>query len=401
MARILLATEGSWISHVSRVLLVGMALARAGHSVEFACSGRHTGLIDQAGFRRYEMFTKPPDFGLAHARRRGSSYDREIVSKYVEAELACFDAVRPDLVLGDFRLTLGLSAEARKIPFVAVLNGYWTHYYAAAHTAPESLALVSLVGTKLASRFFRPLRNRFLKAAEHPFNEQRVKLGLHRKGDLFEEMASDTLNLIVDLPAFTPLKDAPERFRFVGPIVWEPEVPLPEWFPHLERDRPILYVTLGSTGNAGVLAQVVDQYRDTEYQVVVSGLAALPGRASPNVFVAPLLPGLRILEVADVIVCHGGNGTIYQALSKGVPVIGIPTMHDQWFNMERVEALQAGVMLSEKRFSAPALRRAVERVLTDPVIRDGAAALQGAIAATDAPSTAARLIDDLLRTGRL
>jgi UDP:flavonoid glycosyltransferase YjiC (YdhE family) len=56
------------------------------------------------------------------------------------------------------------------------------------------------------------------------------------------------------------------------------------------------------------------------------------------------------MKQCDLVVCHGGNGTIYQALQHGKPVIGIPTVPDQQFNMRRVESLGIGKMLSWKDF---------------------------------------------------
>ena len=48
-------------------------------------------------------------------------------------------------------------------------------------------------------------------------------------------------------------------------------------------------------------------------------------------------------EAADVVVCHAGNGTIYQALSQGKPIVGVPEFHDQEFNMQRVETFGVGL----------------------------------------------------------
>ncbi len=43
-----------------------------------------------------------------------------------------------------------------------------------------------------------------------------------------------------------------------------------------------------------------------------------------------------ILPFAKVMICHGGNGTIYQALAHGVPVLGITSMFEQEWNMQQV-----------------------------------------------------------------
>lgn len=397
MARILCATEGNWISHVARSLQVGRALRRAGHAVEFACSGSQTGILEADGFSVHPLATKDPHFGLSAARRQGSSYDDAIVRRYVESEIACLRELRPDAVVGDFRLTLGISTEALGIPYVSLLNGYWTNYYAVRHHVPDSLAVVEALGTAIPDLLFPLLRRRFLRRAAAPFNRERARHGLAPRGNLFDVMASDGLNLVVDLPEFTPVEAMPASFRYAGPILWEPDLPLPDWASRLERGRPTVYATFGSTGAERLLDEIVALYASSEVQLVVGGIDAAGIRALPdNVHVAKLLPGMKLMALSDVVICHGGNGTIYQALSQGVPIVGIPTMHDQWFNMERVEALGAGLKVSERRFSRDRLRDAVDRVLHEPGFRAAARALSARVLAMDGAANAARFIGEWL-----
>ena len=46
-------------------------------------------------------------------------YDVNTLRSYVRADLALLEAVKPDLVVGDFRISLGVSARVAGIP-------YWT-----------------------------------------------------------------------------------------------------------------------------------------------------------------------------------------------------------------------------------------------------------------------------------
>lgn len=76
------------------------------------------------------------------------------------------------------------------------------------------------------------------------------------------------------------------------------------------------------------------------------------------------------MEKSDVVICRGGNGTIYQAMSKGVLIIGIPTMHDQEWNFDRVQDLGFGIHLSELKFKSDHLIRAVEAIFTNEAYRE-------------------------------
>lgn len=394
--KVLIVTEGNWLSHISRSLQIGRALRHQGHLIEFSCTGQFVPLIEKEGFSVLPIYTKDPGKGLARARKSGSSYDDETVRTYVEAETKLIDERAPDVVVGDFRLPLSISTEICRVPYVSILNGYWTNYYTASHSAPSSMQIVSVLGQSVADLFFPFLRRMFLKIAAKPFNKERRRRGLAPIKNLFEVMQSNDLNLIVDIPSYTPQYNLPPHFHFVGPIVWEPNLPEPEWLKKLDRARPIIYFTMGSTGFTDFFNVALDLFADAEFQVLFTGGGMdLPEDRPANFFVEEYAPGLKIMEMSDLVVCHGGNGTIYQALSRGVPIVGIPTMHDQWFNMERVEDLGVGLKLDKKKFMPSHLAEAVEKILADQSYTNNIEPLRGEMARYDAPQKAAELIANL------
>lgn len=208
-------------------------------------------------------------------------------------------------------------------------------------------------------------------------------------------MASKQLNLIVDLPEFTPLTHLPAHHKFIGPIVWEPRMAYPAWLSQIQKDRPVVYFTVGSTGFEEILNSAITLYSNTKYQVIITtgGNSALFDNDFDNIFIEKIAPGVKLMEVSDVVVCHGGNGTIYQALSKGVPIVGIPTMHDQWFNMERVEALGVGIKINHKKFQAREIFQAVDTILLNEKFKQNANRFKSLIAQYDAPKLASEYIN--------
>jgi len=112
-------------------------------------------------------------------------------------------------------------------------------------------------------------------------------------------------------------------------------------------------------------------------------LAAIP----ENFIVTDWAPGSSIMKKANVVICHGGNGTIYQAMSQGVPMI-----HDQAFNMQRVEDLGIGIELSELKFQPSHLSCAVERILNERSFKENSLRYKEILEKYDGPRTAAQLI---------
>jgi UDP:flavonoid glycosyltransferase YjiC (YdhE family) len=194
---------------------------------------------------------------------------------------------------------------------------------------------------------------------------------------------------------------APSTLRYVGPLLWDADIPLPSWYSGLERGRPTVYFTMGSTGDARFFEEAVRVFGGTGYQVLITtgGLAEIKDAPS-NVLSAKYAPGDALMRVSDVVVSHGGNGTIYQALSRGVPVIGLPTIFDQEINMRRVTALGVGLRISSHGYvGGDVLAEAVRTVVGDPGYRERARGLARSIAATDGPRTAALHVHDFLEHG--
>lgn len=102
------------------------------------------------------------------------------------------------------------------------------------------------------------------------------------------------------------------------------------------------------------------------------------------------------MEKSDIVICHGGNGTIYQAMSKGVSIIGIPTMHDQEFNLDRVVDLGIGIHLSELKFKPIHLVEAVEKILSKKSYKENALKYKNIVKQYNGPSKGAKLIDSYL-----
>jgi MGT family glycosyltransferase len=397
MARILAIGDGGFLSHVSRPLEIAKQLRTAGHEVVFAATGPYAELATNAGFDVRPIRTVPVARILSRSRiGRADWYTLEHIRETVAADEALFDAVAPELVLGDFRHSLHTSCELAGVPFASILNASWTNYYSVVYRAPEHLAVTRLLGERLATRISPWVKSAILRWDVRAHNHYRRERGLGPFWNVWEMFSGD-LNLLVDIPEYGPTADLPANYRYVGPVIWEPEVAVPSWLERIDPGRPTLYFTMGSTGHARYLEEALRIFGGTDYQCLMTtaGLIA-PSAVPENFFVCEFAPGSALMEKCDVVVCQGGNGTIYQALRAGVPVIGIPTMHDQEFNLQRVVDLGVGVQLSDLRFRAQDLRDAVAGVLEDPQVRSNAARLARTLAEHDGPRAAAEEIGAFL-----
>ena len=111
-----------------------------------------------------------------------------------------------------------------------------------------------------------------------------------------------------------------------------------------------------------------------------------------NVHVEPWIDQARVLDHADLVVCHGGSGTTLAALAAGVPLVIVPLFADQFENARRIAAARAGrVVESQIRTggtrsinaaAAPEITRSIEDVLGDVTYRDRTRAIAAEMTAT-------------------
>lgn len=50
---------------------------------------------------------------------------------------------------------------------------------------------------------------------------------------------------------------------------------------------------------------------------------------------------------AGAIICHGGQGVVNEALSRGIPLILVPTQAEQYFIAEKIKAMGVGIVINK------------------------------------------------------
>jgi UDP:flavonoid glycosyltransferase YjiC (YdhE family) len=102
------------------------------------------------------------------------------------------------------------------------------------------------------------------------------------------------------------------------------------------------------------------------------------------------------MPLCDLIIIHGGQGSVQSAIAACVPMIGIPLQPEQFFNVRQVERHGAGRCLSLRELKKGKLRAAIQDVLGDPRYRTAMGKLQGFQAARNGPCEVARVIPQLV-----
>lgn len=368
--KILFIPEAIALAHLSRLLPIANTMRQNGFQCSFACGAVYKNFIIAEGFECYDLFTLRWEDFLPNLIHFKPMYNKQTVERYVEAELKCLEQIKPDAVIGDFRNTLRISTGIKKIPYSAVINAYLTSFYAAKMRLPENFFLAKIFGDDFMNAVPPFLRN-FVKktiAFQHgsAFRDYTKRHGLAPIQDFFHAANSPFLNLIADAQEFAPCSNLPLNYRYVGPLLWQPAMAIPEVFARINESRPSIYLTLGTTGEKGLLALAKEAFGNEPYNILTTtGDAEFKEKLPDNFFASPYAPALELIERASLVICHGGINTIYQALSRGKPVIGLPVFSDQEFHLQRVVELKLGISLRRGRVNSRNLSQAADEVIRD------------------------------------
>lgn len=175
---------------------------------------------------------------------------------------------------------------------------------------------------------------------------------------------------------------------------------VPQSFQDRGDDSALIYLSLGSLGGAdiGLLQRLIDLLGTTRHRIVVSmGPRAAEIRLADNAIGAEFLPQTRVIPEVDLVITHGGNNTVTEAVHFGKPMIVLPLFWDQYDNAQRVDETGYGIRLSTYEFADHELLDAVERIVGDDAMRRRAATTGAAVRARDGLRSGALVIE---RVGR-
>jgi UDP:flavonoid glycosyltransferase YjiC (YdhE family) len=411
--RILLGAFGD-PGHAFPMIALGRALAARGHEVTLQTWRRWQRHVQDEGLDfapapEYTVFPSGPeplDFyeAVVHATRDTQPLLREL---------------QPHAVVADI-LTLApaLAAELEQLPLATLIPHVYPH--GESHFPIYSLGARlprSGLGRALWRRAQRPVTSG-LELGRRELNATRARLGLpplaHVHGGISRQLA-----LLATFPQLEYPRPWPEHVHVVGPLMWEPpagdgrrvaagraagvsaragwerganassrELPLVLVAPSTAQDPEHRLLHAALRGLAGAPVRVLATYN-----------RRLPPRPLPvpdNATVVEWVVYTHTMPRCDVVVCHGGHGTLVRALSCGTPVVACPAVGDMNENAARLDWAGAGVRVPRRFISPRVLRLAVERVLDDEAMRQRTRELAAWVRANHSGAQAAALVEGLV-----
>lgn len=215
------------------------------------------------------------------------------------------------------------------------------------------------------------LSDALLAAVADVLDEVRPRLGLAPDPGL--AALRDELVICFAPPALhDPTVPLPAGLRSFRPA-WAPVSGLPpDAIAGMGVDRPLVYATLGTVFNdpaddlpffPSILEGLGDAAVDLLIAVGPNVDPASLGGQRPGVRVLPYVPQQAVLDRCAVVICHGGYGTLLDAVGAAVPLVVVPFGADQHINAAAVQRLGIGIVIGETSLSPQTVRDAVESLL--------------------------------------
>jgi UDP:flavonoid glycosyltransferase YjiC (YdhE family) len=361
---VLLVAEAVTLAHYARIIAMARALDPSDYDVVVASDSRFASIGPTATCRKYELKSIPSSaFTEALARGR-PVYDADTLAAYVDNDLALFARVKPDLVIGDFRLSLAVSAPASRVRYAAVANAYWSPYAAIEFPVPD-LPMTRVLGVPLAQKVFNVARSAAFALHSRPLDRIRRRHNLPPLGgDLRTAYTWGDYTLYADVPDYVPMRTLPVNHRYIGPLMWSTRPDMPDWWDHLPPEAPLVLVTLGTTGTATLLPAILASLAPQPAIIVVATATDIRLSDVPaNARVARYLPLDVVAPRCKLVVCNGGSLTTYGAFVSNAPVLGLCTNMDQLLNMQAVSRFGAGLALRAGALAPHDLQDCVGRLL--------------------------------------
>jgi UDP:flavonoid glycosyltransferase YjiC (YdhE family) len=375
--------------HFLPLVPIAEATRDAGHEVAFAAPASFAPRVEGIGFRAFPAGTdiSPRDFERTHpdlAREMASLQGKELTEflwrnvlagvfapRMVADLLALCETWKPDVIVRS-QLEFGalLVAERLGIP----------------HAAVQTMAL----------------QPRLEQLITEPLDRLRVSYGL--SPDPEGRMLYRYLFLTTRPPSFQePSAPLPATARPIRPVPFDQsgDEGLPAWVSDLLA-QPTVYLTLGTTTlnqRPDVFSTLIEALRDDPVNLIVTvGRNQNPNQFGPqpaNVHIERYIPQSLLFPRCDLVICHGGSGTVMGALASGLPMVILPMAADQPENAERCAALRVARVIQPGDLSVANAREAARSVLRDESYRRQAQRLQAEIVALPGPERAVELLQQL------
>ncbi|CAG9792434.1 unnamed protein product [Diatraea saccharalis] len=173
-------------------------------------------------------------------------------------------------------------------------------------------------------------------------------------------------------------RPVPPNVIYMGGLHQNPEKELPKDLKeYLDSSKNgVIYISFGTNVNPSLLPPnriqtMVNVLAKLPYDILWKwNTDELPGRTS-NIKISKWLPQSDLLKHPKIklFITQGGLQSTDETITAGVPVIGMPMLGDQWYNVEQYVFHKVGVRLELETITEDNFQKALDEVLNNDSYR--------------------------------
>lgn len=302
--------------------------------IMFIYSEEYGRFVEENGFMQTIPVSSKFDNVVLKTREFDFSWiNYKSVSIVVKELVKIIRRYNPDLIFGDTNLGLRVACSITKTKLAVLMNSYLTNYYDGYRPVPHNHRAneySSRVSPEMWVKIVRGVEKLTLWDVHRAFRRIRIRYGLKLYFSLFDEFAGD-LNFLCDDVNIFPIMELKDNYIPVGPVLFRTSQKEDELLTILRNTpkKPIIFISIGSTGR-NIVPDIISESQLSDYIVIVSGVSE--NKISGNVIFRKFVNFEEIASFVDLVICHGGNGTMYQSVEAGKKIIAVPAMFEQEWN---------------------------------------------------------------------
>ncbi|MBK7891010.1 MAG: hypothetical protein IPJ84_09255 [Bdellovibrionales bacterium] len=344
---ILFMAESATLAHVVRLLTLADSLELPRSSIHFATASQYRSWIEARGMNFVPLQCQDTGAFQRKLDQGKSVIDKHLLTAQVKEDIEILNSIRPQVVVGDFRLSLAISARSLRVPYLGIANAYWTRLTPGQMPLPE-LSFLKPIGRSISELLFKASRElivpHILQRHADDFNIVRAQYGMAPYRSIIDAYTdADWVGFADASEVVTPSNQFGSRYTTLGPLNGRVDCPLPPWWNEIKDDQPTVYLNLGSSGKHELAPILIEALSELPIQIIAGSVEPIEQPISypsgAKLFSARVLPGDTVCQKAQVVICNGGAPSSYQALAAGRPVIGITRNMDQALNMQSLSPL--------------------------------------------------------------
>ncbi|WP_046059040.1 nucleotide disphospho-sugar-binding domain-containing protein [Clostridium sp. IBUN22A] len=225
--------------------------------------------------------------------------------------------------------------------------------------------------------------------------------------NLFDMLKSD-FTIVNDFNEFYNNVNLPENFKITGPLYAtgrynEIDKKILDVFNN-DNNRLKIFCTLGSSGKKQYLTEVL-KCLTTGIGMNWSAVILAPPSVcdineikfyeeiNKNIYITDkFISAPAVNELANLVISHGGQGTLQTAIASRTPVVGYGMQMEQQINIDNLEAFGSAIRIPIHKWKAENIQKAVIKIVGDPLYRRNAEKLSEILKNTDGKKNAAEAV---------